>query len=485
MTLAATAAALVLAGAGELVVGILSDPASLAPHGATDVVAAAVAANACEPLVRMRSEQHRPKPLLATSWATADSRRWTFTLREGVRFQDGSPFDADAVIANLDDLARQGRFEGHARRIGRHAVTILLDEPNAALLATLSQPFFAMQSPQQLRTGGAGLPVCTGPFRVASARPGLVRLERFAGYWGHAPEMAAVSFRRYPDDEARVAALARGDIDVIPSIDPHHVDELRRRDGVTVRSQTGLNLAFLALNNTRSPFDDRRVRQAVARSVDRQALVRDVLGGHGEAARNPLPPGLHGYAERSRSLTLDRRVARRLLAEAGHADGFTARLVTTEAARTWMPAPRALADALVRDLARVGVRVTVERARSWADFLGIVTRGDFDMAALGWEADTLDPNDFLVALLSRRAIGRTNRSRYASDAMEALLRRGRRGTSPRERQRAYAEAQALFQRDLPFVPLYHVATFIAHRDDLRDLAVDPTGIVRYAEARRD
>jgi dipeptide transport system substrate-binding protein len=106
------------------------------------------------------------------------------------------------------------------------------------------------------------------------------------------------------------------------------------------------------------------------------------------------------------------------------------------------------------------------------------------MALLGWEADTLDANDFLGALVSQAAIGHTNRSRYASAGMEALLRQGRRGADQRERHRTYAEAQRLFQRDMPWVPLFHVARFLAHGADVRGLETDPTGILRYTHAWR-
>jgi peptide/nickel transport system substrate-binding protein len=146
------------------VVGLLAEPLSLDPHR-TDLVSAAVIANVCEELV-LRQRAPGPKPA-ATTWATVDRRVWTFTLREGVRFHDGTPLDADTVIANLDDLRRQRAFPGRAQRIGPHVVEIALEQPNAALLATLSQPFFCIES---TRRSAGPLPVGTGPF--ASRRLG-------------------------------------------------------------------------------------------------------------------------------------------------------------------------------------------------------------------------------------------------------------------------------------------------------------------------
>jgi len=108
-----------------------------------------------------------------------------------------------------------------------------------------------------------------------------------------------------------------------------------------------------------------------------------------------------------------------------------------------------------------------------------VGRGDYDMAILGWQADTMDPNDFLSTLLASESVGSTNRSRYRSEAMDRLLKRGRRGGGPAERLAAYEEAQALFQRDMPWAPLYHVSIFLAARRRVHGVVVDPTGVLRY------
>ncbi|HET9314140.1 MAG TPA: ABC transporter substrate-binding protein, partial [Vicinamibacteria bacterium] len=135
MTLLAT---LALAAVDTLVVGILADPVSLDPHRATDLVSAAIVSNVCDPLVRYRSDGSRPEAVLATTWATTDARHWTFTLRAGVRFHDGSPLDADAVVANLESLRNRRLFAGRAERVGPLVVALTLDRPNSALLATLA-----------------------------------------------------------------------------------------------------------------------------------------------------------------------------------------------------------------------------------------------------------------------------------------------------------------------------------------------------------
>jgi ABC-type transport system substrate-binding protein len=478
VTAAAVVALLLAPAADALVVGILADPVSLEPHRATDLVSAAVIVNVCDTLVRFRPDGARPEAALATTWATEDNRSWTFTLREGVRFHDGAPLDADAVVANLENVRKSRGFDGTAARVGPHVVSVTLDRPNAAFLATLSQPSFSLQSPRAL-AAGSPRPVGTGPFRLTQARPGLVQLEANAEHWNGRPRLRVLAFRRFANEEALAGALIAGEVDVTTAVGQARVGRLRESTRVTLDSQTGLSVAFLSVNNERPPFGDVRVRQAIARVVDRGDMVASILEGHGEPARNPLPPSLWGYGARTKELVLDRAVARRLLAEAGLAHGFETTLLVVDSPRPYLPAPMQLAARIRDDLAKVGIRVRLREAASWREYVDLATRGDYELCTLGWLADTTDPNDFLSALLDSESIGLTNRSRYRSDEMDALLKRGRRATDPQTRLAVYRDAQELFQRDMPWIPLYHVSAFTAYRRSVRGIVVGSTGLLRY------
>jgi ABC-type transport system substrate-binding protein len=268
-------------------------------------------------------------------------------------------------------------------------------------------------------------------------------------------------------------------VDVTSSLTPERLSLLHDDPRLALDSQTGLNIAFLSINNERAPFKDARVRQAVARAIDRPALVREALSGHGEPARNPLPPSIWGYATRAPELSLDRAAARRLLAQAGHASGFDCALSFADVPRPYLPAPQRLAERVAGDLRQVGIRVRLRRFESWSEYLERATRGDYDLAMLGWQADSMDPNDFLSVLLGSEAIGATNRSRYRSAEMDALLKLARRGRGQQERAVSYRAAQKLFQQDMPWVPLYHVSVVTAYRKDVQGLVVGTTGLLRY------
>ena len=468
--------------ADTLVVGTLADPASLEPHLATDIVAAEIVASVCETLVRVRPGSLRTEGVLATTWASSDQRVWTFTLRQNVRFQDGAPLDADAVVGNLEHLRRERAFPGRAERVGPHLVQVTLDRPNAALLSTLSQPFFAMQSPKRLAGPGSEEPVGTGPFRLDAARPGRVDLSAFDGHWAGAPRLRRLVFRRFADEEALAQALVSGEADVSSAIGPTRAARLRDEPGLTLDSQTGLSLVYLAVNNERAPFAEARVRRALSRAIDRQGLVREILAGHAEPAHTALPPTLFGHDTRARELVLDRDAARRLLAAARVPEGFETTLTVSRAPRPYLLEPLRVAARLRDDLARVGVVVRLREVATWTEHVDLTSRGDFDLALLGWQADTLDPNDFLTALLESGSIGTTNRSRYRSPAMDGLLKRARMDSARLTRLTLYREAQELFQKDMPFVPLYHSSLFTAHRRDVRGVVIGPTGILRFDKA---
>jgi ABC-type transport system substrate-binding protein len=179
---------------------------------------------------------------------------------------------------------------------------------------------------------------------------------------------------------------------------------------------------------------------------------------------------------------LDRDGARRLLAAARVPDGFLTTLTVSRAPRPYLLDPLRVAARLRDDLAAVGVVVRLREVATWTEHVDLTSRGEFDLALLGWQADTLDPNDFLTALLDSGSIGTTNRSRYRSPAMDGLLKRARMDSAPGTRLAHYRRAQELFQRDMPFVPLYHSSVFTAHRREVRGLVIGPTGILRYDKA---
>jgi ABC-type oligopeptide transport system substrate-binding subunit len=154
----------------------------------------------------------------------------------------------------------------------------------------------------------------------------------------------------------------------------------------------------------------------------------------------------------------------------------------SRAPRPYLLDPLRVARRLQRDLAEVGISLQLRQVDSWAEQVRLTSRGEFELALLGWRADTLDPNDFLTALLESRSIGTTNRSRYRSAAMDGLLKRARQEAAPHARLALYRQAQDLVRADMPLVPLYHSSVVTAYRPAVRGLVIGPTGTLRYDKA---
>jgi ABC-type oligopeptide transport system substrate-binding subunit len=164
------------------------------------------------------------------------------------------------------------------------------------------------------------------------------------------------------------------------------------------------------------------------------------------------------------------------------APGTPVELTVSRAPRPYLSEPLRLAMQVQHDLGEAGLDVRLRELPTWAEQVAATASGAFELALLGWQADTPDPNDFLTALVDGASVGTTNRSRYRSDDMDALLKRARMEPSPRGRLALYRQAQELFQRDMPFVPLLHSSVFTARRREVHGLVAGPTGILRYDKA---
>ena len=232
MTAALVLAALVsLPPADTIVVGTLSDPSSLAPHRATDLVAAEIVTNVCETLVRLRPGLAAPGGRARHRLGHPRPARLDPDPARGGRVPRRHPARRRRRRrATSSTCARERAFPGRAERVVPHVVEITLDRPNAALLSTLSQPFFAIQSPRRL-AARPETPVGTGPFRLAAAEPGRIELAAVEGHWAGTPRIRRLVFRRFADEDALARALASGEADVTAALGPDRAAELRAGAG--------------------------------------------------------------------------------------------------------------------------------------------------------------------------------------------------------------------------------------------------------------
>lgn len=308
------------------------------------------------------------KPDLAVSWTASDDLKvWTFKLREGVRFHNGKPLDSDDVVATMTRILDPQT--GSRARANIAMVEKIEAVDPLTVRFTLNIPYAGFHDifgERQLRILAKGeianvstMPVGTGPFRFKSWSPGdRMELERNPDYFEKGmPKLDGVTMLIIPETAARVAALESGDIDILWNLPYETVDKFKnhpnvRGDGVATATWDGV-----ILNNERPPFNDARVRQALALTIDKEALVELAVFGQGAPTHSPIPPSHHYFNKSLGFAKPDIVKAKKLLAEAGLADGFDVTLQVPQEREQ-----RVRLGVAVRDMAKAaGIRINIER----------------------------------------------------------------------------------------------------------------------------
>jgi len=483
-----------------LVVGLVILPNTIDSADANDSNAIAVTKQIVERLVDLEPGSTTLVPGLATSWeANEDSTTWTFHLREGVLFQDGTPFNAEAVKFSLDrwndkanpyHFADQGKaYVGWRNLFGGflndgsalsevivvddYTVTLQLNRSISFLPALLAGGYFGFDSPTAVMAAGAdyGTPavgsVGTGPYRFERWDEGSrVVLRANSEYHGGAPATEQIVFVGVSDPTARLAQLKAGALDIAIALSPTDLDTILQDPNLEViRGQGGLNTSYLAMHQNQPPFDDVRVRQAVAHSIDRQAIVDAFYAGQATAANDIIPTALWGHSDTG-GYPYDPERARELLAEAGFPDGFTTDLWYRNSGLEPV-----IAETIASYLADVGIRVTV-KTEDWAAYLQDYMAGNFPMYTLGWNADFADPDTFIYTFYGPQAV-----RRFGWDAPDivALAQEARAIPGQAERAAIYAQIVDAAREAMPMLPLAHQSQFIVVRKGVEGVVLNPLG----------
>ncbi|WP_138466755.1 ABC transporter substrate-binding protein [Poseidonocella sp. HB161398] len=467
-----TAPALAQTPPGVLIVGQIAEPKSLDPAAVTAVNDFRILVNLYEGLVKYEPGTLEVAPALATDWTISeDGTEYTFTLREGVTFHDGTPFDAGAVKFNFDRMLDEshpfhdtGPFPlafffsavESVEAVDPLTVKFTLSEPYAPFLSNLAYPTGLIVLPAAVEAAGADFgraPVGTGPFKFAEWRSNeAVVIEKNPDYWGDPAGTEAVVFRPITDANTRVAEMLAGGIDMMVEVPPVALSQFQS-DDFTVSEQAGPHLWFLILNAKDGPFADKRVRQAANYAINKEALVGDVLEGTAEVAAGPTPPAFawaHDDALEPYPYDPDR--ARELLAEAG-AEGATLTFYVTEGG-SGMLDPVPMGTAIQADLNAVGLDVKIE-TYEWNTFLGEVNpglEGKADMAEMAWMTNDPDTLPFLALRTDAWPDkGGFNSGYYSNPEVDALLEKARVSTDQGERAELYKQMQQIVHDDAPWV----------------------------------
>ncbi len=493
-----TAVWVTFGGAAELRIGLSADVTSLDPHFLAAQPNLTVGRHVFDSLTHM-DERARLTPGLAVEWRALDPLTWEFKLRKGVKFHDGSDLTAADVAFSLErPLAIKGSpggFAAYVRAIvskqivDAHTLRLKTAAPYGALPEELNSILIVSRKAAAAASTGdfdAGRAMTgTGPFKFARfVRGDRVELVRNEHYWEGRPPWDRVTLRILPSDPVRTAALVSGEIDAIEHVPTADIARLRKNPAFHLAQTVSWRTIFLHLDQYRgrpptltakqgkpldnNPFMDLRVRRAISKAINRQAIAERVMEGLAIPAANIVSPGLFGHNPELKHEAYDPNGAKKLLAEAGYPEGFA---VTLSGPNNRYINDEQVLQAVAQMLARIGIAVRVE-AMPLSAFLGRVRNQETSFALIGWGSFAADLalRSLIASPNPEKGFGAWNWARYSNRELDRLIEQGLTSIDISRREAFAREANALAINQVALIPLHHQVVTWAMK---RNLAYSP------------
>jgi peptide/nickel transport system substrate-binding protein len=524
-TATATAAIKATQG-GTLVFAGSADPTYLDPSLATDGETFRVTEQIFETLVKLKPGTLKLEPWLATSWALGkDGKTYTFQLRHGVKFHDGTPFNAKAVCANFDRWYNwtgpfqdpsatnyyQKAFFGFkhnevtglsaplyrsCKAKGKYTAVVKLTQKSGTFINWLVLQPFSMQSPTAMAKYGAdqaqlknGLfqptgsypfshPTGTGPYKFVSWTIGQkVELAKNTSYWGKKAKLDRLIIRPIATSTGRLQALQNGEVNAYDLAAPQDVATIKSNSSLKVINRPPFNVGYVTINSAHPPFNNPLVRQAVAYGLDRKSVVNQFYYGSGTVADDFLPTGLWGHSTKTIKYPYNPEKAKALLRQAGLTLPVPVDFwYPTNISRPYMPDPKRNFEAFSASLENSGFKVTAHSAPWRPDYVKKVNEGTAgDLNLVGWTGDFGDPDNFLGTFFKNYnpQFGWTNRQVFST------LQEAARETNQKARAKLYAKASYLVSKAVPAVPYVHTTPALGAQKQVLNLIATPVGGVWF------
>ena len=485
---------------GTIVVGLPGDMVMADPSLVSDSNSSYIHLNVIEGLLGVKAGTlSELEPVLAADMpeASDDGLTYTFTLREGIKFHDGTDLDAEAVVYNYErqlnapEALRDaynyyfGAVFGWAENSNLESITAVdeltvefkLKTPQSNfLIAQAPLPQFGIQSPTALQAGDADNPdpsqseyaqgqgtglVGTGPFKYVEWVPNdHVTIAKNPDYWNteRIPHLDEIIFRPYADQAAELNALEAGDIDFAQTIAPNDIEALSSNpDFQVVDRGESCNVGGLWMNHTHPPMDNENIRRAIGHALNKQSYIDTFYAGLAEAADNWMPPATQFYKALDLP-TYDPAAAEQEIAASGlSGDALTLELwYPSDVARPYMPDPKGLAEAIATDLEAVGFTVNFNTAGWRTGYLADEAVGKYPMWLLGWTCDWPGPDNFLVtAFFHFDGENPGPEFAYGPPELKEAFDAGLSAATEEEAAEAWETAQDILAEDFPTVPLVH------------------------------
>lgn len=493
-----------------LVFGRGGDSVNLDPSIVTDGESLKIGHQIFDSLLQYKEGTTEVEPSLAESWEVSpDGLKYTFKLRQGVKFHDGTDFNADAVVFNFkrwSDPKSEFKFEGDSfdyydsqfgpdgsrvikdvKAIDANTVEFTLANPQAPFLQNIAMTSFGIASPTAVKEKKENFknePVGTGPFVFKEwKRNDSITLEKNPNYWKPGlPKLNKVIVRSIPDNSARFNALQNGEIDIMEDLNPDDLSVLESKSDLQKIDRPPFNLAYLGFNLKKKPFDNVKVREALSHAVNKQGIIDAFFAGQATPAVNPMPPTLWGYNDSIQDYDYNLDTAKQLLAEAGYPNGLPEPLTfyAMPVSRPYMPDGKKVAEAIQADFEKIGVKVNIQ-SPEWATYLDDTKAGvKDDIYMMGWNGDNGDPDNFLYTLLDKDAIPGNNRSYYVNEDLHKILIEAQKEVDQDKRIELYKQAQEIIKKDIPWIPLVYATQVLAAKANVKGYVPSPTGTEYYS-----
>lgn len=444
-----------------------------------------------EPLVDLTQEGELA-PVLAESWEPSDDGKvWTFRLRQGVTFHDGTPFDAESVAATIQramsaevsqhKFAFVGFEDPPVTIIDDYTVEFRSTEPTAALpfnLVTVFMQPAAVASDPQYATEGFDGAIGTGPFKLVEFNvDGDTVMEAYADYWQPClPKSAELVHRPIPEPSAMVAAVKAGEVDLAEGVSVDFREDLENDPNIQVIESNLWQIDFFILNTNYEPLSDPKVRQAINFAIDREVLTNDVYGSGTPIASYP-PRGLVGFHEGLPTNPYDPERAMVLLEEAGYGDGFDLEIIYP--AGTYIK-DKEVAEFVASQLQAIGIRATVVAGEANATRTGY-REGNYQMGLLASIAVTGDADRYF----KERMVQDVYQSGYQNEEVNELIRQAGAETDPAQRQALYEQVQEIMWEGPPVIYLYQINWLYAAQEGVEGFTWMPNRIFTLAKVSND